>query len=185
MGDDVEGYTVFDTVLDAAARAKLMDLVAGRAATGPQLDQSAADPSYRQGVVHWIHPGPDLDWLFEPIRRLAHDANAKWGFDAEDVEEGLQLTTYSPGPVGFDWHIDIGTSDIARRRKLTVVVEIGTSSVATGGGVDLMRSRDPEPIRLEPGQALVFPAFILHRAVPPVTGERTSLVAWLSGPPLR
>ncbi|MEO1064452.1 MAG: 2OG-Fe(II) oxygenase [Actinomycetota bacterium] len=181
----MDAYTVFDAVLDHDARAELLDELADGGANAPQLDQGSADPSYRQGRIHWLYHHPRWDWLHAALRRLSDDANAKWGFDVDHIESALQLTTYSPGPVGFDWHIDIGTSDIARCRKLTVVVEIGESGLATGGGVDVMRSRDPEPIRLESGQAVVFPAFVLHRAVPPSRGERTSLVAWLSGPPLR
>ena len=176
---------VFDAVLDTTARSRLLGMAAAKADHGPQLDEGSPDPSYRQGLIHWVRPEPGREWLFEPIRRLAEDANAKWGFDTDGLEDAVQLTTYSPGPVGFDWHTDIGSSDVASRRKLTIVVEIGESGVVTGGGVDVMRSRDPEPIRLEPGQAVVFPAFLLHRAVPPVHGQRTSLVAWFSGPPLR
>lgn len=60
------------------------------------------------------------------------------------------------------------------RRTLSIVVLL--RNPASGGGIEF---RDGGVVPLTPGEAVVFPAATVHRAVPVVQGTRDSLIYWM------
>ena len=56
-----------------------------------------------------------------------------------------------------------------------------------GGDLQMIlnHQKDPRTMRLEFGDALVFPSFTQHQITPITKGIRYSLVSWVSGPPWR
>ena len=94
-----------------------------------------------------------------------------------DLNLGMaQLTAYHAGQF-YEWHTDLGAGDTSLR-KISVVVELLHSDNLTGGGLEILNQN----VRLQPGDAVVFPSFALHRALPVVSGVRWSLVQWVLGP---
>ena len=73
------------------------------------------------------------------------------------------------------------------QRKWTIVVGISRPGVDfTGGGLEIMWTNATQHlIELDEGDAVVFPAPLLHRGRPVLEGERWILVAWAQGPALR
>jgi PKHD-type hydroxylase len=88
----------------------------------------------------------------------------------------LQLTRYQPRQ-HFNWHMDLGPGPMSRR-KISLVAELGGKY--TGGGIEVFYG-GANRVPLARGDVLLFPSFIMHRALPVTSGERWSLVAWLLG----
>lgn len=100
----------------------------------------------------------------------------------------LQMTRYLPGGK-YDWHVDNDflLESTGLQRKWTIVVGISRPGVDfTGGGLEIMWTNATQHlIELDEGDAVVFPAPLLHRGRPVLEGERWILVAWAQGPALR
>ena len=130
------------------------------------------------------HRNSELYWLDTQTHailseRLA-DVVRKYNDDMQfelDMNLGMaQLTAYHPGQF-YEWHTDLGAGDTSLR-KISVVVELLHSDNLTGGGLEILNQN----VRLQPGDAVAFPSFALHRALPVVSGVRWSLVQWVLGP---
>jgi predicted 2-oxoglutarate/Fe(II)-dependent dioxygenase YbiX len=99
----------------------------------------------------------------------------------------LQMTRYRPGGK-YDWHVDNDflLESTGLQRKWTVVVGISRPADFTGGGLELMWTNGTRhAVRLDVGDAVVFPSTLLHRGRPVLKGERWILVAWAQGQALR
>lgn len=100
----------------------------------------------------------------------------------------LQMTRYRPGGK-YDWHVDNDflLENTGLQRKWTIVAGISRPGTDfTGGGLELMWTNAAQhEIVLDEGDAVVFPATLLHRGRPVLTGERWILVGWAHGPALR
>jgi PKHD-type hydroxylase len=77
--------------------------------------------------------------------------------------------------------MDLGAGAMSLR-KLSVVVELAGREY-DGGGIEVFYGEGTgNRIALGQGDALIFPSFIMHRALPVQSGTRWTLVAWLTGP---
>lgn len=102
-----------------------------------------------------------------------------------DEWEPLHIVRYGPGG-RYAWHVDNDYSlePNGKQRKYTVVVPL--NDTAKGGGLELMWTNGkPYKPNLKPGDAIIFPATMVHRATPVKSGERWVLIGWLMGQPLR
>jgi len=91
----------------------------------------------------------------------------------------LQLTRYATGQL-YNWHMDLGAGAMSRR-KISLVVELAAGGY-DGGGIEVFYGEGTgNRIALGQGDALVFPSFIMHRALPVQSGTRWTLVSWLNG----
>ena len=97
-----------------------------------------------------------------------------WGLDvAGQSPDDVQFARYGIGGK-YDWHID---RDETVQAKRTVSVVVLLKHPAEGGGLELKRGGI---VRLDPGDACVFPSRELHRALPVVRGTRETLTLWLA-----
>jgi PKHD-type hydroxylase len=71
-------------------------------------------------------------------------------------------------------------------RKISVVVELAAGGYE-GGGIEVFYGEGTNNrMALGQGDAVIFPSFVMHRALPVRSGARWTLVSWLTGPePLR
>lgn len=99
--------------------------------------------------------------------------------------EPLHIVRYGPGG-RYSWHVDNDYSLEANglQRKYTVVVPL--NDTCKGGGLELMwtNGKGIKP-DLRPGDAVIFPSTLVHRAKPVLEGERWVLVGWMMGQALR
>lgn len=156
-------------------------------------DRQIHDDSIRDAVTSWIAPGPDTNWIFTKLATVVERANRRYGFELTAFEEDLQLTRYSRPGAFYTWHQD-GLDGPVAHRKLSLVVQLSDPADYAGAELELF---DVSVDYSEPdltgfhdeigrqGTVTVFPAFEYHRVSPLQSGERHSLVAWVSGPPFR
>jgi len=134
----------------------------------------------RDSDLFWVPRTPDTEWIFERIWDVATLYNSRYGLELSDEMGQLQLTRYAAGQL-YDWHMDLG-GGVMSLRKISIVVELAAGGY-DGGGIEVFYGEGSgNRIPLGQGDALIFPSFIMHRALPVHSGTRWTLVSWLIGP---
>jgi len=122
---------------------------------------------------------PVTDWIFARIWEVASLYNSRYGFELFEEMGRLQLTRYAKDQL-YNWHMDLGAGAMSLR-KISVVVELAAGGY-DGGGIEVFYGeRTANRIALGQGDALIFPSFIMHRALPVRSGTRWTVVSWLTG----
>lgn len=157
------------------------------------------DKNYRDSDVHFIS---DMD--NEIYRGMRDFITAKTiDFNSRIFNLNLthlmhiQYTQYNENYQHFTWHSDgpfsvhmdpsINMTDDLVFRKLTTVVCLTDYTEYEGGEFMLFDGMAlPEhsicQFKMSKGEAIMFPAFMLHRVMPVTKGLRISLVNWFCGP---
>ena len=141
----------------------------------------------RRAELVWLDDLPAAAWVMDRMVRLVGQANREaFGFDLTEFAESPQVARYGAERAGhFDWHSDIGAGALARKRKLTVVVQLSDPSDYDGGTLELRPDSNVAAIPRQRGTASLFPSFALHRVTPITRGTRWSLTLWAHGPAFR
>ncbi|MBM3546928.1 MAG: 2OG-Fe(II) oxygenase [Alphaproteobacteria bacterium] len=162
-----------DRIVETGQR---MEAVAG----GVNDPKAAAGQNpVRDAVVRGLPWNADYGWIYERLLHHAAAYNQKsLGFELEGAETA-QLLSYGPGQ-HYDWHVDIGTSDLASR-KLSLLLPLSDPADYDGGELELFFSDRPTPATRNRGSLIVFPSFVLHRVRAISRGRRFSLALWLRG----
>jgi PKHD-type hydroxylase len=133
----------------------------------------------RDSDLFWVARTAQTEWIFERLWNLATLYNSQYGFDLLAEMDQLQLTRYATGQL-YNWHMDLGAGAMSLR-KISLVVELAAGGY-DGGGIEVFYGEGTgNRIALGQGDALVFPSFIMHRALPVQSGTRWTLVSWLNG----
>lgn len=137
----------------------------------------------RRSQVSWLNKTPDTAWVFEKLGHIASSLNAQYyRFDLTGFGEAIQLTNYDQSEHGmYGWHVDYG-GKISPSRKLSLVLQLTDPSQYEGGNLQVMTGGEPQTVRKQRGLVAAFPSYVLHQVTPVTSGNRQSLVAWISGP---
>ena len=182
--------TPFHLIPDALTQAECAALIALCAAQ-PMRDaglvRASGDQQIRRAEISWLDDLPQAAWVMDRMIGLTAQANREsFHFDLTDFAESPQVARYTAARAArFDWHSDIGSTPIAAKRKLTVVVQLSDPAEYQGGTLDLRPDSTVHPSPTAQGSAIIFPAFTLHRVTPVTDGTRWSLTLWSHGPAFR
>ena len=164
--------------------------------TGDVLGQGKAtiqgavqDDSYdsvRITRTAWIHHDPKTNWLYERLMQIGgHLNDLVYRLDVTGISEMLQYTVYDADEGGhYDWHVDHGAVT-PMPRKLSLVLQLSDPQDYEGCELQIHAANQIETPPKERGTVILFPAYVLHRVTPVISGRRKSLVSWVSGPLLR
>jgi PKHD-type hydroxylase len=147
----------------------------------------AVDTRIRDSSVQWVSAEHIGEEIFAHLYTLASVANSTlgWSFVVRRITPHLQLTKYSSdGYQHYDWHMDWGLGRTCRR-KITVVAHLSDDSAFEGGELQLRVGAMPISTVQSAGTVTIFPAFLMHRVTPVVSGVRYGVVAWVLGPSFR
>jgi hypothetical protein len=134
----------------------------------------------RDSDLFWVPRTAETEWIFARIWEVVTQYNSRYGFELFEEMGQLQLTRYAKGQ-HYNWHMDLGGGP-ASLRKISVVVELAVGGY-DGGGTEVFYGEGTNGrTALGQGDMLVFPSFIMHRALPVQSGTRWTLVSWLTGP---
>jgi len=154
--------------------------------------ESFEDHSIRKSDVGFINQS---SWINPILQHYINLANKKiWDFEISDYQTA-QYAKYQEGDF-YDWHKDEFAKPYSgevqewrgKNRKLTAVLNLTPEGACKGGGLGL---KDPwgNEINLDEsrmsGTVVVFPAYIVHKALPVIAGKRESLTVWALGPSFR
>ena len=146
------------------------------------LQDGSVISDVRKSGICWIKEPFYKNLVFDIITRTNRDSGLN--FQLERLED-LQLTRY----VAPDGHYDFHTDDDGHSReniddsmrKISMSCLLTDSSEFEGGDFQLQTSATPYNIKLEKGDIVMFPSYVLHRVSPVTKGTRHSLVAWAHG----
>lgn len=123
-------------------------------------------PAGRSSTTFWYKPtfftADDLLPYFLPF--VKDDYLVDW------VQRPIQVARYEPSQF-FAWHFDQLRGKRTRGRLLTLTC---TLQQAQGAEIEV----ENHPFTLETGQAVIFPANVMHRATAPIKSDRWALTAW-------
>jgi PKHD-type hydroxylase len=146
---------------------------------------TGGEKEMRKSNIKWIPQHDNFFWLYERLANMAVEANNRlWKFDLQQIPEQIQYTEYHAPSGHYDWHVDIG-SDALSKRKISITVQLSESDEYEGGDLELFRggSMNGSFIQAErnAGCVFLFPSYIMHRITPVTRGIRKSFVLWLGG----
>lgn len=150
-----------------------------------ELGQVYAEGSNNRDIAY-ITPTNESKWLYDKLFQLVDNVNKNnYKFDIDIVSDLIHYVIYPTNGGHLDWHMDIGSYSV-NRRKLAVVVTLSNQNEYTGGEFELHLGGS-EPVRpeLNRGDVIIFPTYLLHRVKPIIDGTRKVIVLWVGGRPFR
>ena len=138
----------------------------------------------RLAQTSWLDEEGAADWIFHRLLEAFAKSNRDhFDFKLDEFAERMQVAWYgAEAGAFFDWHSDVGTSSVASRRKLTMVVQLSDAKSYQGGQLETNADGHIRAASRCIGSALVIPSFMLHRVRPVSHGHRYSLTLWSHGP---
>lgn len=133
----------------------------------------------------WIKPSPETKWIFDRMQAVVRSLNDRiWQFEISGFSEDFQYTVYEGSEGGhYDWHVDQG--DLAKRRKLSVSLQLTDPAQYDGCELQLHGANQIDAAPKARGTLIAFPSYVLHRVTPITRGVRKSVVVWTTGPKFR
>lgn len=123
------------------------------------------------------------DNIVEPlVDGILAENDRTYRFDLHGMAQLPRVYTYTPEAQvpSYIWHTDYGETD---RTKLSCVVML--EPALDGGQWVTTLNGQEEYVDLDPGDALIYPGYQVHRIEPIRQGRRQALVAWMYGPEWR
>lgn len=147
---------------------------------GVHVDNRLND-GIRKSKITWLRYEPERAWLFHGLWEKVKIINdQRYQFQLTGFLENLQLTLYPPGG-HYIWHED-NMEPKFTTRKLSLSLQLSAADSYEGGELVIFPNERPPKTR---GTIAFFPSFATHKVEPVKTGERYSLVAWVTGEPFR
>lgn len=141
----------------------------------------------RNAELVWMDNVDGMGWVMDRLIDLVRASNVKqFDFDLREFAESPQVASYKATEGGhFAWHSDIGDGPTARKRKLTLVLQLSNSASYEGGDLEVMPGAQVLAADRAQGCVSIFPSFSLHQVTPVKRGIRHSMTVWAHGPAFR
>jgi PKHD-type hydroxylase len=150
-----------------------------KALTGKNGD---TNDNVRESEISWVYNDEETLWFYEKlVSNIIYLNNKYFKFDLWGIAESLQFTNYKFPNGHYGKHIDSGFG--IKIRKLSVVILLSDPKKFEGGEFCLYNGSEKGIVfEKKQGKLIVFPSYMLHEVKPVTSGERNSLVAWITGP---
>lgn len=176
-----EMYAIVPDALDRATCDRLIDGFSQELDDGG-LVQGQSASHIRRSQITWFNETQEPAVMRRIVDVVADVNRNVFDFSLSEFAEDAQIACYAGDQRGhYDWHSDVGASDIARRRKLTMVIQLSEPDQYEGGLLQLNPAGHVFDAPMERGTAIFFPSFVLHRVAPTTAGLRYSLTQWVHG----
>lgn len=145
---------------------------------------------YRSSKVSFINYSKEYSWLFDKFNKIIQNVNEEYyNFDLNGYDY-IQYSEYLANENGhYDYHIDLMLDMIPQKdydflyRKLSFTLCLNQQGTDySGGDFKIKTGAEDVSMKLNKGDMIVFPSFILHKVEPVTEGVRKSLVGWVTGP---
>ena len=137
----------------------------------------------RRNKVSWLYNN-DCEWVYKKLEHVVSSLNSQYfQLDLIGFGEPIQLTHYISEDRGeYKWHCDYGKGV---SRKLSIVLQLSSPDEYEGGELQLKTEEDNTVVQKKRGMIVAFPSYTLHRVTPVTSGNRQTLVSWVTGPRFR
>ena len=167
--------TVCEQMIQEAKSMKLLNGIIG------SKNKPIEDKSIRDNKIVFL---PQNHWFEGILLNHARWANqlANWQYNINACEN-IQVASYKPRQK-YDLHADecLLEDDKEWQRKITVVCQLSKKEDFTGGGLYIEKYSEDTSVLQNQGDLVTFPSLLLHKAAPVKTGNRLTVVAWITGP---
>ena len=139
----------------------------------------------RKSSISWI---PTDHWVSGMLAHFISCANTNlFNFDLDGWANFVQYTVYNEPGSYYDWHNDLADSEFNpdKVRKLSISLCLSSKDDYEGGEFQILSGRKMESVKMDIGDAIIFPSDLMHRVRPIKSGKRISLVGWMGGPPFK
>lgn len=128
--------------------------------------------------TRYIQPD-EAGWLYKKLSTI-FSRNNVWKFALHGIFDPVRVIEYKRGDF-LGPHSDVDYSTHDNIAKLTALIGLSCPSEYEGGIFILGNER--VKIRLNLGDVLVFPTFLIHEVTRITKGRRIVAASWASGPP--
>ena len=145
---------------------------------------------FRSSKISFINYSKEYSWLFDKFNKIIQNVNEEYyNFDLNGYDY-VQYSEYLANENGhYDYHIDLMMDMIPQKeydflyRKLSFSLCLNQQgNDYSGGDFKIKTGAEGDSVKLNKGDMIVFPSFILHKVEPVTEGVRKSLVGWVTGP---
>ena len=152
-----------------------------------------ADESLRKSDIRMHRANQENKWIFDRVAEAFEMANRDaYNFELDGFNV-FQYGEYNDQGAHYEYHMDVSFASVSDRfiigRKLSLSIMLNDASEFTGGQfqmvIDSQSIANPITVPHQRGRFVFFPAFLVHRVAPVITGTRKSLVFWALGPKFR
>jgi PKHD-type hydroxylase len=173
----------------SSAEVELLQRYAGKLPAQPGnmgVDGATEDESLRKSVVKWIGNDPEVKWLNDKIFNMVRNVNEEFFHMDITSFEDLQHTTYKAGGGFYGVHMDTFINAFPQR-KISFTIQLSDAVDYEGGQVKIYNKDIINPFiaSKSKGSLVIFHSMMLHEVTPVTKGVRSSLVGWVSGPPMK
>jgi len=135
----------------------------------------------RKGQVAWIEPVNEFTKeIYSNLTTVVEELNNRYfNFNLYGFQGDIQFTEYIKDGDFYTKHLD----KMFERpiRKLSIVVQLSDPNEYKGSELLLHLGSAPDKMPNTQGTVIAFPSYVLHEVTPLLSGERYSLVAWITG----
>lgn len=181
-------FAVVSGVLNVKMLRLLGKTKAKRQVAGVYNGKSKQANSFRSSNISWILP-KKTPWLADRFRDVVEEVGrAKWPriVPRRWTAEPVQDAEYPAGGHYASWHVDSSVGSLTEARELSIVAMVSSREKFEGGELEVKvpaggakKGHKVQTVRLEAGEAIVFPAKkLLHHVTPVTKGRRRTLVYW-------
>lgn len=149
-----------------------------------QISDGNIDKKVRNSQNSWIPWGQETDWIYQKLTKFIMDCNSNvYNFDINGFFEDIQFTKYSEGCF-YNYHEDVGAG-ASSIRKLSMVLQLSDEKDYEGGELCFFTGNQKMKASKKQGTLILFPSYVTHKVEKVISGDRFSLVSWISGNPFR
>lgn len=138
----------------------------------------------RDSAVFFMTHDDNTNWLYQKVSNMIGTANKDhFLYNVNDFGP-MQYTKYKPDG-HYTWHWDVYFGYHNQQRKISVVIMLNDPEDYEGGEFEIVHNGnldDIVSIKPKKGDALFFASWMPHRVKPVISGERNTLVTWVTGP---
>jgi len=176
-------------VIDESTICKIENYLEGKDLISNQEMNDVYDKNIRSSEIYWMHQEGDEDELMPIYTEVAYKMrqinDCMWKYRVNGWEP-FQYSQYDESYSGhFNWHIDVHPKfnvDDPDPRKISFSVGLSNINDYDGGDFMIKIDRNEKVFKLDRGDVIAFPSWMLHKVSPVTRGMRRTLVGWGNGP---
>jgi len=176
-------------VIDESTICKIENYLEGKELISNREMNDVYNKNIRSSEIYWMKEEGDEDELMpiytDVTYKMRQINDCMWKYRVNGWEP-FQYSQYDESYSGhFNWHIDVHPKfnvDDPDPRKISFSIGLSNINDYDGGDFMIKIDRNEKVFKLDRGDVIAFPSWMLHKVSPVIKGLRRTLVGWGNGP---